>query len=150
MESKIWSNYIMQELNKAGIPVTHNMDTPDKLIKNNIPLGLPPSALFYYTARTQNLSLEFGIWFLPYEKLNTATTLDDLLEEEITLGTINQKDNKEVLISFNLKKDKACLKIFDILNTPDITLSYIEGVDYDAKAVVDDILAAFLKIYNQR
>lgn len=141
---KLWTKYILDRLTKAKISVKsdwqqrNNKDSEDYWENFEVDLG--------YGTRARELYLDFGIVFRP-SNFNNASKLEELLEEQIVIGS---KD--KITLLFNLRQDKARLDLIDINNETEFLSLYFlskyqEGVEYDARSVVDDVLRIFLKYH---
>ena len=138
-ERPLWSNYILERLVKEGVAVARKWVTTPPAE----PLG--PQAALYYEAESPHVLLEFGIKFEPFDaEVEELASRSDALYEWVNLA-LEPGGDSELVIEFKFGQTTAELVIVDARRTHSaFTLPYVEGVAYDPKTVLDDLLGVLL------
>lgn len=151
-----WTRYIWQRLSEAGVTLQNAWEAePPTLIKEH--QKETPYAELHYIASGPALELTFGIRLQgSVSKLNAAMRLNEpcFLDEIISLQLSDERIDHfldpQPWILFGLKNDKAIIETRDLGKLSEFSINYERGVEYDAKTVVDDIIANFLKDYQKK
>jgi len=139
-----WTHYTHKRLTDAGVPL-ENVVTGHNKSKDEADPALVrfSGASIVYSASRNGLQLEFGVHMELRKLVGAVNDYTGVVEEDFGIA-----DRQGLWIGFAISDNVARVHTIHADDHDKITVPYVEGREYDAREVIDQLLGVFLKGYE--